>query len=168
MNAVAATDLDSVVIFRLGGHALAVRVEAVREVVPVAWLSKPPQMPSIVQGVLDLAGTAVPVLRLDALLGIDDARFGLEASILIMRGDEPLGLLVEHVDGVRRTQDDRVLPVDDARSYNGCLEGLLHGADGLVPLVAWDRLLLEEERHRLTDFQTRTQARLGELAEGVP
>ncbi|HSV30141.1 MAG TPA: chemotaxis protein CheW, partial [Candidatus Omnitrophota bacterium] len=104
MGGARATELDSVVIFRLGGEAFGMPVEAVREVVPIAWLAKPPQLPSLVEGILNLGGIAVPVLKLDQVLGLAGARYGLDASILIMKGDAPLGLLVEHVDGVRRLE----------------------------------------------------------------
>src|SRR5512145_2933093 len=79
-------DLHSVVIFRLGGQHFAVPVAEVREVVPYCWLAQPPRMPSFVQGVLNLGGVAVPVLRLDHLLGLPpNAVIGLDASLLIMR-----------------------------------------------------------------------------------
>ncbi|MGE5546065.1 MAG: chemotaxis protein CheW [Solirubrobacterales bacterium] len=166
MSQHASPGLDSVVIFRLGGQAFAIPVDDVREVVPIAWLAKPPQLPSFVEGILNLAGAAIPVLRLDMLMGVADSRFGLEASILIMRGDNPVGLLVEHVDGVKRTGTFTHIPVDPASSFNGCLAGELAGEGGsVIHLVSWENLLLAEERQRLDDFRSRADQRLAELAE---
>lgn len=160
-------ELHSVVVFRLGGQLFAVPVPDVREVVPYAWLSRPPQMPSFVQGVLNLAGAAVPVLRLDNLLGLPRATIGLDASILIMKTQqEPLGLLVEHVEGVRPGAEFQFSPVDDRQSFQGCLGGQLQGPQGTIHLISWRKVLLEEENRRLEQFRQSAQARLAELADG--
>lgn len=166
MVAVTASELHSLVIFRVGDDTFAVPVETVAEVVPIAWLARPPHMPTIVHGILNLGGTAVPVLRCDRLLGMDDARFGLDASILIMKGGPaPLGLLVGHVDGVRPAAAFQVMPLADRQSFQGCLAAELDGPTGTVHQIAWEKVLLEEERRRLADFQRHTQDRLRELAE---
>lgn len=161
-------DLDSVVVFRLDGQPFALPAQDVREVVPIAWLATAPRMSSFMQGILNLGGVAVPVLRLDMLLGVAQARFGLDASILIMRGESPLGLLVERVESVRRVSAFQSLAVDPARSFNGCVAAELAPAEGggdPIPLVRWQNVLLAEERARADEFQAEVQARLGELTE---
>lgn len=160
-------DLHSVVIFRLDGQLFAIPVSEVREVVPYAWLGRPPLMPSFVQGVLNLAGVAVPVLRLDNLLGLPPSTIGLDASILIMKTSaEPLGLLVEHVEGVRPGAEFQFNPVDDRQSFQGCLGGQLHGPQGDIHLISWQKVLMEEESRRLDHFRQSAQARLAEMADG--
>ncbi|HLO75180.1 MAG TPA: chemotaxis protein CheW [Magnetospirillum sp.] len=154
-------------IFRLSGQQFGLPVEDVREVVPYAWLSQAPKMPSFVQGVLNLGGVAVPVLRLDNLLGMPPTPIGLDASILIMKGPRsPLGLLVEHVDGVRSRHDFQYAPLEDRHSFQGCLAGQLHGPFGAIHLVSWRKVLIEEEGRRLEQFQESAQQRLMELADG--
>ncbi|WP_239988699.1 chemotaxis protein CheW [Paramagnetospirillum kuznetsovii] len=163
--------LNGVVTFRLCGQVFGLPVEAVREVVPIAWLDRPPQTPSMVQGVLNLGGRAVPVLRLDRLLGLGDGTYGIDASILIMRaveGEQPLGLLVEHVDGVRPMDGFTTMGFFDGVTFNGCLADQLDFGGQVVQLLAWRNLLLAEERHRLADFQAMTQARLAELGDAAP
>jgi purine-binding chemotaxis protein CheW len=159
-------DLHSVVVFRLGGEHFGVPVPVVREVVPYAWLAQPPRMPNFVEGVLNLGGVAVPVMRLDDLLGMPRGKLGLDASILIMkRPGAPMGLLVEHVDGVRPAAAFQMLPVEDRNSFQGCLVGELHGAGDDVHLISWEKVLMEEERRRLEQFQQSAQDRLAELAD---
>lgn len=161
-------DLHSVVIFRLSGQLFAIPVADVREVVPYAWLEQPPRMPGFVQGVLNLGGLAVPVLRLDKLLDTPPAVIGLDASILIMKGaDSPLGLLVEHVEGVRSAAEFQFTAIDDGQSFQGCLAGQLHDPTGLaVHLLSWRAVLMAEEGRRLEHFQQSAQERLAELAAG--
>ncbi|MCR6632293.1 MAG: chemotaxis protein CheW [Magnetospirillum sp.] len=159
-------DLSSVVVFRLCGQLFAVTVDAVREVVPYAWLATPPRMPAFVQGVLNLGGLAVPVLRLDMLLGMPPAAIGLSASILIMKSTgTPMGLLVEHVEGVRPRAGFQFAAVDEAHSFQGCVAGQLESPQGAMQLVSWERVLLVEEERRLAQFQQDAQDRLADLAD---
>lgn len=161
-------DLHSAVIFRLSGQFFAIPVADVREVVPYAWLEQPPRMPAFVQGVLNLGGLAVPVLRLDTLLGTLPAAIGLDASILIMKGtDSPLGLLVEHVEGVRSAAEFQFSAIDDRQSFQGCLAGQLQDPTGLaVHLLSWRQVLMAEEARRLEHFQQSAQDRLAQLVDG--
>lgn len=166
---VAEQDLHSLVVFRLGRDGFALPVETVSEVVPLAWLARPPNMPSFVSGILNLGGIAVPVLRTDILLGVSEAAFGLESSILIMKGGAgPLGLLVSHVEGVRPASAWDRLPVAAEHSFHGCVSARLEGPQEGLHLIAWEQVLLREERLRLDEFQRQTQARLEELVDLAP
>lgn len=164
------TDLHSLVFFRLAGQGFAIPVADVREVVPYCWLERPPRMPAFLQGVLNLGGDAVPVLRLDHLLGLPSAGDpGLEASMLIMRNDAaPLALLVDRVEGVRDASACQLAPLDDEQSFQGCVGGQLHGPQGAAHLLSWRRVLLVEERARLAQFQADAAERLARLAEDEP
>ncbi|MDA8231714.1 MAG: chemotaxis protein CheW [Magnetospirillum sp.] len=157
------SDLHGLISFRLDRLALALPVETVREVVPIARLAHPPQLPRAVHGILNLGGEAVPVLRLDRLLGLADCGYDLSASILIMRGEPALGLLVSHVDGVRTAGDFAALPVPPERTLNGCLLGILASGTAELHLLSWNEVLMAEERRRLAEFAARAQARVDEL-----
>lgn len=164
------TDLHSVVIFRLAGQVFAIPVADVREVVPYCWLEHPPRMPAFLHGVLNLGGDAVPVLRLDRLLGLAAAAApGLEASLLIMRTESgPLALLADRVEGVRDGNAFQFAPLEDGQSFQGCVGGQLHGPQGSAHLLSWRHILMTEEKARLAQFQADAESRLAQLAEDVP
>ncbi|MBR9970791.1 chemotaxis protein CheW [Magnetospirillum sulfuroxidans] len=154
-------DALAVVTFHLGEQTFGFGAEWVAEVVPNAWLSRPPALPAMVAGLLDLGGVAVTILRGDLLLGLPEQRFGLDASMLIMKGEgHRVGLLTGRVNGVRDLQSCRYLPVDPAQNFQGCLRAqLLH--DGLVVhLLDWNKMLGAEEQARLSEFQARGAERL--------
>lgn len=157
------------VVFRLCGQCFALAVECVAEVVPLAWLDRPPHLPAVIEGILNLGGRAVPVLRLDRVLGLTAGHFGLDASILILRdGGErgTAGLLVEHVDGVRPGDAARRRGLAPENSFNLCLADELDLGGKTVHLLDCRRILLEEEKARLSEFQAVAQARLSQAAEG--
>lgn len=158
------------VVFRLCGQGFALPVESVAEVVALAWLDRPPGLPTVMEGILNLGGRAVAVLRTDRILGLGEGRFGLDASILILRGGEEealLGLLVEHVDGVPSGEEARAMGLDPQRSFNGCVADQLELGGRTLHLLNVARLLLEEETARLVEFRATAEARLSRTADGT-
>lgn len=161
MDAAATGDGLAVVTFRLGGQAFGFGAEWVAEVVPNAWLARPPALPAMAAGLLDLGGTAITVLRGDLLLGLPEQSFGLDASILVMKGQRGrVGLLTGRVDGVRDLQSFRYQPVDGDQNFQGCLRAQLVSDGFVVHLLDWPRMLGAEEQARLDEFQQRAAQRL--------
>src|SRR5687767_4741813 len=94
-------------IFRLPGLDCALPLTALREVVAMAQLSRPPGLPSLLEGLLNLGGSAVPVVRLDHLFGLPDVELGLYSPLLILRQTEDqIALLAEAVHGVVRVSHE--------------------------------------------------------------
>lgn len=155
---------QAMVTFGLGGLTLGLDAAHVAEIVPNAWMDMPPGMGPHVAGILDLGGSAVTVLAADRLLGIEPVVFGLDASILVMKGAPPLGLLTGRVQGViAAAAGCRRLPLDPSLSFHACLTAQLQVGHRVVHLLDWNRLLLAEERARLAAFAARRQARLAAL-----
>src|SRR5437667_9531123 len=113
----------SLLLFRLGGRACALPADAVAEVVPLPLLSRPPGLPDLLEGLLNLGGQAVPVVRLDRLLGLPPLAPGLYTPLLVLRRPVPLALLVEAVQGLVAVPAGDVRPAGTGHSCNDCLEG---------------------------------------------
>jgi purine-binding chemotaxis protein CheW len=82
-------------VFYLAGQLAALPLENVQSIVPMAQLSRPPGLPSPLEGILNLAGRAVPVWRLDRLLQLPEQRAGLYSMLILLKGvsDVPTALL---------------------------------------------------------------------------
>jgi chemotaxis signal transduction protein len=52
----------------LAGQLYGIPLREVQEIVPMAQLSGPPDLPAILAGFLNLEGEAIPVVRLDRML----------------------------------------------------------------------------------------------------
>ena len=149
-------------VFYVGGQLAAVPLESVERIAPMAQLARPPGLPSPLEGILDLGGEAVPVLRLDRLLGLAVHEPGLYSMLIVLKGlaDGGLALLVERASEVRSVSFGELLPVDGKDSFNACAEAsfLLRGET--VSLLSPQRILLEKERQALSEFQTLTRHRV--------
>ena len=158
---------ESVLVFHLPGAVCALPLTAIREIVPMALLARPPGLPSLLEGFLNLAGTAVPVVRLDRLLHLPELVLGLYTPILILNTTEDrVALVVESVRGIVAVPAADIRSGFDGGSFNDCVEGEITVGDRVVHLLSPDRLLLEKERQCLAELQAVEQDRLRDL-EGV-
>ncbi len=149
-------------LFELAGQPFGLRLESVSEIVPMAALSRPPCMPSILEGFLNLRGTALPVVRIAGLLGLPQDPLDLHTPLVIIRGGTlPLALLVNRVTGIVSIPFDGVLPIAESDSFNGCVDGRLTATgSGAVHLLSLERLLLEKEQQILAQFHATESTRL--------
>jgi purine-binding chemotaxis protein CheW len=152
-----------IVSFEVAGRPFGLWIGSVVEIVPMARLSRPPSMPSILEGFLNLGGAAVPVLRLDRLFGLSKLSPGPYSPLLILRAACPLALLVERVNGIVPAGPDRLVTGRDQTSFNGCIEADLMSETGVIHIVSADRLLLDQERKTIAEFQTLEADRLRDL-----
>jgi purine-binding chemotaxis protein CheW len=121
-------------------------------------------LPSPLEGILNLGGTAVPVLRLDRLLRLPVHETGLYSMLIVLKGlgDGAVALLVERIREVRSIPLSELLPVDRADSFNACAEASFVLGGQIVPLLSPRRLLLEKEMQALSEFRTLAQRRIEE------
>jgi purine-binding chemotaxis protein CheW len=142
-------------------------LEAVAEIVPMAALSTPPNRPILIEGFLNLAGSAIPVIRLERLFGLPVREVELYTPLLVVRTQAgPLALWVERVTGVCAVSESAPLTIEPGHSFNGCVEALLGTPEQRIHLLAVERLLLEKERQCVAGFQEQEQRRWHELEAG--
>ena len=155
-------------VFQLADRLAALPVENVERVAPMAELGRPPGLPSALEGVLDLAGAAVPVLRLDRLFGLPAQKVGLYSMLVILRGlpEQRLALLADRVTGIMPIPEEGLLRISDEDSFNGCAEATVMSGDRKVHVLSPSRMILAKERNVLSEFQVTAQQRLEECRGG--
>jgi purine-binding chemotaxis protein CheW len=128
----------------------------------MAHLARPPGLPSLLEGVLNLAGTAVPVLRLDRLFHLPLQRLGLYSMLIIVNGLSAgrVAMLVNRVNEVLTIQESALLPIAKEHSFNACAEATVSIRGEVVHLLSPTRILLQKECEVLSEFQVMAQQRL--------
>lgn len=153
-------------VFQLSDRLVAVHLEDVERIAPMAELATPPGLPAALEGVLNLAGAATPVLRLDRLFGLPPQRVGLYSTLIILKAprkappEERVALLADHVREVLPVAEDAFVPVDPGDSLNGCATAAVRVRNGVVHVLSPPRILLAKEREALAEFQAVAQRRL--------
>ncbi|CAN7231034.1 MULTISPECIES: chemotaxis protein CheW [Duganella] len=91
--------------FMLGPDMFAIGILAVREILEYAGVTPVPQMPACISGVINLRGTAVPVLDLARRLERAPSPIGKRTCIIVVEVDSDdgpfvIGILVDAVNAV--------------------------------------------------------------------
>lgn len=158
---------DHYVVMRLGSRHCALPCAAVREVLPLPRLWRPPGLPRPLAGFMNLAGEAVPVLDLPRLFGLStsaDAEDALYRHLVLTggEGEPPLALLVDRVLDLRRIPPERLRPVPPEATLNGCAVAEIETAEGFLHLLDPGRILLAQEAAALAALREGAQSRLAE------
>jgi purine-binding chemotaxis protein CheW len=159
----AAVGQCKVVVFEVSGEPCAVSADAVREVVPMALLSRPPGAPTFLAGFLNLRGGVIPVLRTCTLLGLPERPVTLSSHLLVLAGAEPAALLVDRVRQVVSLPEGSLRPIDAGHTFNACALGDLEIDGRTVHLLSPERLLLEQERRCMEAFRATELGRVQAL-----
>lgn len=99
-----------ILLFSLGTHEIfGINVFKVREVSKTPSITKTPNMPSGVEGLISLRGNVIPVVSLSKVMGLADAPHELGSSMMVTEySKRTLGFLVHGVDRIIRVDWERV------------------------------------------------------------
>jgi purine-binding chemotaxis protein CheW len=159
---------ENLLVFHLSGMDCAFPLSTVKEVVPMAQLSSPPGLPSLLAGFLDLGGTAIPILRLDRLFNLPEQVCGLYTPLIILRGRQgPIGILTGGVRRIVKATEWARLTIPGKNIFQDCASGAVEAEGTVLHLLSPNRILLENERGVLAEFQEMAQQRLNHLKEGM-
>ncbi len=135
-----------ILLFSLGTHEVfGINVFKVREVSKTPTITKAPNMPSGVEGLISLRGNVIPVLSLSKVMSLTDAPDGLGGSMMVTEySKRTLGFLVSSVDRIVRVDWDKVRAPEavvsgGASSYITAITELSDGK--LVSIVDVEQIL---------------------------
>ncbi|MEM6393703.1 MAG: chemotaxis protein CheW [Planctomycetota bacterium] len=150
-NAAADSDLLQLVTFVVGSEEYAIPILAVQEINRMMAITRVPQSPPFVEGVINLRGKIIPVIDLRRRFGIDaNTTTGDERIIVVEVNNEGdtrvLGFTVDRVNEVLRIGRDIVDPAPALATGNESdyVQGVGKLEDRLLILLALERLFTDE------------------------
>jgi purine-binding chemotaxis protein CheW len=134
----------------------------------MAELARPPGLPPALEGVLNLGGVAVPVLRLDRLFGLPPQRPGLYSMLIVLRprGEGRIAILADRVSEILSVPNGGLRPINQDDAFNGCAAAIATIRHEAVHLLSPDRIILANERLVIAQFQAMEQERLEKWKAG--
>jgi len=130
--------------FFLNGVQYALDVEYVEEVIPLPAITSVAKLPPFFRGMINLRGTAVPVMDLRLRLGLPAAADALETDIVVMKvAEKKTGLIVDKVLNVIEIQDAQCLPPPEFHDEIDLayIAGVVQIGADFVSLIRLDALL---------------------------
>ncbi len=140
-------DASEYLTFCLGREYFGVDILKVQEIRAWESVTRIPNAPEYIMGVLNLRGSIVPVYDLRLRLGMEFAEYGKETVVVILRvlggnGERNIGIAVDEVSDVLLASKDEIKDTPDF----GCkldtvfISGIASADDKVVTLLTADRL----------------------------
>jgi purine-binding chemotaxis protein CheW len=138
------------VIFRLRDEEFGVAISEVREIVRMMDITRIPEAPGFIEGVINLRGQVIAVIDLARQFGLaSQAKFPKTARIVVIEVQEKtVGLIVDEVPEVLRISQDNIEPtpeVIETEIHKDYLKGVGKLEDRLIILLDLEKVLKPHE-----------------------
>jgi len=144
------------VVFRLAQDTYGFDIDSVREIIRMQEITRVPNAPDNIEGVINLRGRICPVMDLRQRLGVSLSDATPDSRIVVVEiGGDDVGMIVDAVTEVLRVPGDQIQPpaslviTADAR----VVEGILNLGDRLIIIVELGALLAGEEQGVLAEVR---------------
>ena len=146
-------ELIQLVSFMLGQEEFGVDVLKIREIIRVPDVTRVPNTPPYVEGVINLRGKVIPVMSMRKRFGLEDLPFDKQTRIMVMDvDDELMGFIVDAVSEVIRVSEEEIQPppaVVTSGVDHECLSGVISQSERLLVLLNLEKISSREERKLL-------------------
>jgi purine-binding chemotaxis protein CheW len=113
---------DQVLVFALGDEDFCVGIKWVDEIVKEDEVSPVPDMPPMVEGMMDLRGQTTTIIDPKISFGIGQTKEDQQVIIFDTDDETNVGWLVDYAYRVETVQNPEVEPVEDNQYINGVLK----------------------------------------------
>lgn len=140
-----------VVIFKLGQEDYGLPIEKVQEINRMVSITKLPNTPDFMEGIIDLRGKVIPVMDLRKRFGFSLAERSEESRIMVTDiAGNTVGLIVDGVNEVAKLPGDSIEPPPPSFVLDAqFVRGVGKRENSLVILLDIDRLVSAAEQAAL-------------------
>ena len=140
------TEGNQFLTFQLGEEFYGVDILRVQEIKGYTTVTKIPNTPDYIKGVLNLRGTIVPIVELRTTFGMPTIEYTMfTVIVVVVVRDRIMGLVVDSVSDVLNIskKDIQAPPEFGTKVDVSVLSGIGKSGDKLVSLLDIDRLLID-------------------------
>jgi len=152
------TETTQYLSFKLGEEIFAVDVAKVREILDVIAITKVPQTPDFMRGVINLRGSVVPVMDMRLKFGMPPTERTVNTCIIVMEVTEEgetmvLGVLADSVQEVLDMEPDQIEPAPriGTRLRSDYIKGMGKHSDRFIIILDIDRICSVGELQGITE-----------------
>lgn len=143
-------ELIQLVSFMLADEEYGVEVLKVHEIIRMPTITKMPNTPPYVEGVINLRGKVIPIISMRTRFGLMEAESGSRTRIMVMDVAGALtGFIVDAVSEVIRIQSSEIQPPPTMVVSGGIgrefITGVFNHTDRLLIIMDVDRMFSDDE-----------------------
>jgi purine-binding chemotaxis protein CheW len=142
------TSTMQLVSFRLAQEEYGIEITKVQEIILMGEITRVPQTPPYIKGLINLRSTVIPIVDLRLRFGLAHQEPTDDTRIMVVNvSGKTIGIIVDAVSEVLRIAHDQIAPPPPTVSGLGrdYLTGLVRLENRLLILLQIDKLLSEED-----------------------
>jgi len=139
--------------FQLAQEEYGIEITKVQEIILVGDITRMPQTPDYIKGLINLRSMVIPIVDLRSRFGMQPQEATDDTRIMVVNvAGKTIGIVVDAVSKVLRINDDQISPPPPTVAGLGqeYLTGLVKLDDRLLIMLDIDRILSDEEAAQLT------------------
>jgi purine-binding chemotaxis protein CheW len=142
--------------FKIGNEEHGIDVLKVREIIRMSNITRVPNTPHYIEGVINLRGKVIPIISLRMKFSLPETENDNRTRIIVMDMDnELMGFVVDSVAEVIRIAVSEIQPpppIVTGGIDQECLSGVIHHAERLLVLLNLEKMFSHEERKSFPDM----------------
>ena len=151
-------ELIQLVSFMLAHEEYGVEVLKVREIIRMTTITKMPNVPQHVEGIINLRGKVIPIISMRSRFGLMESEDNSQTRIIIMDVCGTLnGFIVDSVSEVIRIRSSEIQPPPSMVLSGGIgqefITGVFNHAERLLIIMDVDRMFSDDERESFGAIQ---------------
>lgn len=138
--------------FRLAQEEYGIEITKVQEIILMGEITRVPQTPDYIKGLINLRSTVIPIVDLRLRFGLAQEEASDETRIMVVNvAGKTIGIIVDAVSEVLRISHEQIAPPPPTVAGLGreYLTGLVKLENRLLILLDIDRILGQEETSAL-------------------
>jgi purine-binding chemotaxis protein CheW len=133
--------------FRLDNEDYAIAITKIQEIILMKPITRIPQVPSFIEGLINLRGSVIPIINLRKRFGLPTRDVDDETRTIVVNiHDKTVGCIVDAVTQVMRINRDQIqpAPLSVVAISHQYIAGLARLDDRLIIILDIDRLFDEQ------------------------
>ncbi len=134
--------------FKLAQELYGIEITKVREIILISEITRIPQTPHYVKGLINLRSAVIPVIDLRTKFGLPEGELTDESRIMVLQAHgKTIGIVVDAVNEVLRVKHEQIAPPPPTVAGLGrdYLTGLVRLDKEMLILLDIDKILDKEE-----------------------
>ncbi len=157
------------VTFQVSRETYGIDIFKIQEVLHFQKITTIPNAPEFVEGVIQVRNQVIPVVDLKKRLGLTEHGASRKRIVILELGERPLGVIVDDVSKVLLLGESDYEPLPEAVVGNqdrACISRLAKTDDGLVIVIAPERILSKSELAVLREFELEQERQEKQAEDG--
>lgn len=139
--------------FKLGDEEFGIEIRNVTEIIGLQKISKVPDMPGFIKGVINLRGNVIPVMDVRSRFTMDERNYDDRTCVIVVSiSGISVGLVVDTVREVADIDEKNISPAPKVRDDGSSryIKGMGKVGEDVKILLDVDKLLFEKELEALS------------------